>query len=286
MVLVCVANTKETKEKLERLKDSSKQKWKNHSLRHNCAKQKTQNHRAQGGAAPGWDGFPWLLQKDDRASQRTNFFLQQNLLGCERVTLQRKGQPKILSALLFLSPRWSIFLSFSHQTVSPWSLRSSLSQISIGAPWNWTRFWKPQINHKGTEQPSRDNKGKARTGSLCCCTLASHQMLTQSSSAVWRKGGKSPLAVPFPKPPTTHTSHLLYVRRSWQASVKKTFLDRRRTASDAGEQALSAAAFRNLFDTFPHYFGGADHSRRWKKNKVLWASTADGSFNNNGMQFP
>lgn len=82
-----------------------------------------------------------------------------------------------------------------------------------------------------------------------------------------KKRREEPSGSPLSQTPHHTPSHLLYVRRSWQASVKKTFLDRRRTASDAWEQALSAAAFRNLFDTFPHYFGGADHSRRWEKNK-------------------
>lgn len=61
------------------------------------------------------------------------------------------------------------------------------------------------------EQHSRYNKRKASTGSLCCRTLVSHQMLTLSSSAVWRRGGERRLAVLLSQNPLP--AALIYDRR-------------------------------------------------------------------------
>lgn len=161
----------------------------------------------------------------------------------------------------------SIFCHFpiklwAHGLSDPHSAKFPLGPLEIGPVFEGID--KSQRNGAAFQRQQRKSQNRfalllyARSLPIRCWLRAALLFEEKAGRALWQS--------PFPNPTRTHLASFKGPMQL-TGECKKTFLDRRRTASDAGEQALTAAAFRNLFDTFPHYFGGTDHSQSWKKNK-------------------
>lgn len=89
------------------------------------------------------------------------------------------------------------------------------------------------------EKPAPVRSVVVRSFPIRCWLRAALPFEEEEGRALWQSS--------FPKTPSPPSPHLLYI---WQASPKKTFLDKRRTAYDAGGTSALSCCIQNPLTHF------------------------------------